>query len=122
MSSIYAQNQDNLHPTVLALRDLANAVTANQAESYGESSYLSSMGSSNLMNSQAYINYQEGDSMYMSNRIKYVNTYFQRRQLNTYYRHLEEIQKRELIKMKRDDQYTIENLNSLFNSPSIPNY
>jgi hypothetical protein len=57
-----------------------------------------------------------------TNRIKYVNTYFQRRQLNTYYRHLEEIQKRELIKMKRDDQYTIENLNSLFNSPSIPNY
>lgn len=122
MSSTYAQNQDNLHPTVLALRDLANASTARQADTYGESSYLSSMGSSNLMNSQAYMNYQEGDSMYMSNRIKYVNTYFQRRQLNTYYRQLEEIQKKELSKLKKEGCLNIENLNYLFNSPIIPNY
>lgn len=49
------------------------------------------------------------------NREQHTSSYFKARQLNRYYTELEQLQRKELNKMKRDGSLDIQNLNKLFN-------
>ena len=63
-----------------------NMMLGNAAATMAQGSYL-------VDQSQANINNQTAESMYYDNRLKKTRTYFENRQINSYYRDIEEWQK-----------------------------
>ena len=62
------------------------ASTAGESWARGMSDVIRANGAANVMNSRAAINSQEAASMYMDNRLKYTQTYFENRKMNREYR------------------------------------
>lgn len=61
-----------------------------------------------------YLDYQNGYYQQLQNSMTRTEIYFQKRQVNMYYRELEVIQKREIKELKRSEQLTIPELNRIF--------
>lgn len=60
-------------------------------------------------------NYNNSSAFNNLNREQHTSSYFKARQLNRYYTELEQLQRKELNKMKRDGSLDVQNLNRLFN-------
>ena len=88
--------------------------TAYSAGQYGNSSYMNSEGNRVLNQSMANMNNQAAYSMYLDNRLKQTRTFFDNRQLNRYYRDLEEWQRQERTQLKRYGIYDRESIERLY--------
>lgn len=60
-------------------------------------------------------NYQQQ----MYNSLTYAEIYFQKRQINMYYRTLEEVQKAEIKSLKKSKDLTVPEVNRLFNRNTV---
>lgn len=72
--------------------------------------YATQQTVNSIINSSAY-----NSNAYNMNREQRASSYFKARQLNRYYTELEQLQRKELNKMKRDGSLDAQNLNRLFN-------
>lgn len=87
-----------------------------QAAAYGQAAINNSYGNQILNTSEASINFETANSMHMDNSLKGVHIYFQRRQANSYYRELEQLQKEEIKYLKRSGMYNIQTLREVYNT------
>jgi hypothetical protein len=88
--------------------------TAYSSGQYGNASYMNAEGNRSLNQSMANINNQTAYSMYLDNRLKQTSTFFDNRQLNSYYRDLEAWQKAERVQLKRYGIYDREAIERLY--------
>jgi hypothetical protein len=88
--------------------------TASSVGGYGSAASMSGAATMIMAQSEANINNQTAISMQLDNRIKYTNTYFQNRQLNGYYRDLEEWQKKTKKELKASGLYDREAIRYLY--------
>ena len=84
------------------------------ANQYGNAAYVNSEANMVMAQSQANINNQTAYSMYLDNRIKRTETFFQNRQINRYYRDLEEWQRQERTQLKKYGIYDREAIERLY--------
>lgn len=79
--------------------------TASSVGGYGTAASWNAAANLVVAQSEANINNQTAYSMSLDNRLKYTNTYFRNRQLNGYYRDLEEWQKKTRKELKAAGLY-----------------
>lgn len=79
--------------------------TASSVGGYGTAASWNAAANMVVAQSEANINNQTAYSMALDNRLKYTNTYFRNRQLNGYYRDLEEWQKQTRKELKAAGLY-----------------
>lgn len=72
--------------------------------------YATQQTVNSIINSSAH-----NSNAYNMNREQRASSYFKARQLNKYYTELEQLQRKELNRMKRDGSLDVQNLNRLFN-------
>ncbi|MEI7509761.1 MAG: hypothetical protein WCJ62_09900 [Flavobacterium sp.] len=83
---------------------------------FGEASLQDANARDSMSQADSSYVYQQAQQLQYQNEITRAQVFFQKRQTNAYYRTLEEIQKREIKKLKQNKELTIENLNSLYNT------
>lgn len=79
--------------------------TASSVGGYGTAASWNAAANLVVAQSEANINNQTAYSMSLDNRLKYTHTYFKNRQLNGYYRDLEEWQKKTRKELKAAGLY-----------------
>lgn len=114
---LYAQYNDQ--GTISSLSNNMNGFfsmgsTPYQNNQYGNASVMNSQGNLVLKQSEANINNQTAYGMALDNRTKYTRTYFENRQLNRFYRDLEEWQKQERVQLKKYGIYDRESIERLY--------
>lgn len=90
------------------------AVVATYGTRLGDAAVMDAQANYIMAQSEAYINYQTGYSMYLQNKLNTTRTYFNHRQMNMYYRDLEEWQKEERRALKRAGLYNREAIEYLY--------
>lgn len=75
--------------------------TASQLYNNSQASVIASEGGYLVDSSMANINNQQAYSMSLDNQIKYATTYFEKKQINMFYRDLQDWQNKERTKLKR---------------------
>jgi hypothetical protein len=80
----------------------------------GDAAVIVAQGSYALSNSEAAMNYETAYSMNQNNKLLRTQTYFENRQLNMYYRDLEEWQKEERRALKRSGLYNREAIEYIY--------
>jgi hypothetical protein len=96
------------------------ASSAYQANDYGQAAINYSYGGASVDYSIAAINQQTAYTMYLQNRVNAVDSYFQRRQMNTYYRELEQLQKEAIREAKYSGSWNVQELNNLYHNNQYP--
>lgn len=96
--------------------------TAASVGGYGGAASMSAAASMVIAQSEANINNQTAFSMYLDNRLKYTNTYFQNRQLNSYYRDVEEWQKNTRRELRAAGVYDINAIRYIYGIGDQPSY
>lgn len=91
-----------------------------QAYDYGQAAITYSDGRASVDYSISSINQQTAYSMYLQNRVTAVDSYFQRRQMNTYYRELEQLQKEAIREAKYSESWNVQELNNLYHNNQYP--
>lgn len=88
--------------------------TANQGSSNGQAAVISAEGGFMVDASQANINNQQAYSMQLDNHLKRVNTFFEGRQTNSFYRDLEAWQKKQRAEFKKYGMYDREAIRYIY--------
>lgn len=116
----YAQygNMENQNLTNAMNGFFMYSTSPQQAAGFGQAAVNRSVGVATRDISEAAINYETAYEMRLNNSLLRVNTYFEMRQSNRYYKELELLQKTELRKLKASGQLDIETLNHLYNRGS----
>lgn len=96
------------------------ASSPSQAYSYGQSAINYSYGSAYVDYSIAAMNQQTAYTMYLQNRLNTIDCYFQQRQMHTYYRELEQLQKQSIKESKYSGSWNIQELNNLYHNNQYP--
>jgi hypothetical protein len=91
------------------------ATSSQQAAGFGQAAVNRSIGAATKDFSESAINYETAYGMRLQNNLARVNTYFEMRQSNHYYKALEQVQKAELRRLKASGELNIESLNYLYN-------
>ena len=91
------------------------ASSPGQAYGYGQAAMNYSYGSSAIDYSIAAMYQQTVYTMYLQNQLNSIDCYFQKRQMNRYYRELEELQKQEIKAAKYSGSWNIQQLNNIYN-------
>lgn len=94
------------------------ASTAQQGAMYGQAANINAYGNYVVNQSIANINNETAYSMSLNNQILRTQTFFQKRQINRYYRDLEEYQKQERIRLKAYGLYDDEAIARLYKIPN----
>jgi hypothetical protein len=96
------------------------ASSPGQAYGYGQAAMNYSYGTSAVDYSIAAMYQQTVYTMYLQNRLNSIDCYFQQRQMNKYYRELEELQRQEIKEAKYSGSWNIQQLNNLYNNNHYP--
>lgn len=91
------------------------ASNASQGNMYGEAAVMNAYGNYLVSRSTANINNEMAYSMYLNNQRLRTTTYFEKRQINGYYRDIEEWQKEERSRLKRSGLYDKEAIEYIYN-------
>ena len=114
-----AQYPNNFQAADLALQGILfnnnYASTQQQGLLNGEAALINSQGNYLLNESQANINNQTAYSMQLDNKNKKIRTYFNGRQINSYYRDIEAWQKKEKARLRYSGKYDKEAIENIYN-------
>lgn len=94
------------------------ASSVQQGSMYGQAAEINAYGNYVVNQSIANINNQTAYAMSLNNQVLRTQTFFQKRQINRYYRDLEEYQRQERIRLKASGLYTDEDIARLYRLPN----
>ena len=89
-------------------------VSSNMSSQSEEASMINASGDFIYKQSLANINNQKAYEMSLNNQALRTKVYFEKRQTNLYYRSLEQLQKRRISQMKKEEYFSKEEFDSLF--------
>lgn len=91
-------------------------VSSNMSSQSEEASMINASGDFIYKQSLANINNQKAYEMSLNNQALRTKIYFEKRQTNLYYRSLEQLQKRRISQMKKEEYFSKDEFDSLFGS------
>lgn len=107
--------QDTGHQHLFGLMPYVGYSSTNaQGTANGNAAMISAEGGYLIDASQANINNQQAYSLQLDNHLKKVDTFFEARQSNSFYRDLEDWQKRERVRLKKVGAFDREAIRSLY--------
>jgi hypothetical protein len=89
-------------------------VSSNMSSQSEEASMINASGDFIYKQSLANINNEKAYEMSLNNQALRTKVYFEKRQTNSYYRSLEQFQKRRISQMKKEEYFSKEEFDSLF--------
>lgn len=89
-------------------------VSSNMSSQSEEASMINASGDFIYKQSLANINNQKAYEMSLNNQALRTKVYFEKRQTNLYYRSLEQLQKRRISQMKKEEYFSKEEFDLLF--------
>lgn len=89
--------------------------TPESSAAFGRAAEINATGNLLLRSSQANINNRIADKLALDNDLHRVETWFKKRQTNRYYVNLEEWQKEEIRRLKREGSLTKEDIEYIYN-------
>lgn len=111
----YSEAADTGHQNIFGLMPyIGYSSTVSQGTYNGNAAMINAEGSYLVDSSQANINNQQAYSLQLDNHLKKVDTFFEARQSNSFYRDLEDWQKRERIRLKKIGAFDREAIRSLY--------
>lgn len=94
------------------------ASSAQQGSMYGQAAEINAYGNYVVNQSIANINNQTAYSMSLNNQVLRARTFFEKRQMNRYYRDLEDYQRKERVRLKASGVYDIDAIESMYRLPN----
>lgn len=113
VGSLQAENTGHQHLFGL-MPYVGYSSTSAQGASNGSAAIISAEGGYLIDASQANINNQQAYGLQLDNHLKKVDTFFEARQSNAFYRDLEDWQKRERVRLKKVGAFDREAIRSLY--------
>lgn len=114
-NKLFAQFSNGGHVDIFANNDIAyRSATVAGSDQNGQANLVRSQGQIALDFSMANINNQFAFSLGLDNNLKYVETYFKKRQINRYYKDLEDWQSRYRAYLKKHGGLTREDIEYIY--------
>ena len=96
------------------LSTLSSTVNVGNSPEMGQAAIINAEGNLALKSSIANINNQKAYGLYLNNTVLRASVYFEKRQINLYNVSLEAMQRKRIAYMKKSQNYSKEELDSLF--------